>query len=306
MSRPRIGLREVGMQTTESNSIQRLEHDVRQLAGVIGERNVFRPEALHAAAAYIETVWQDQGYAVKRQTYTAAGVPSTNLEISIPGSHRPEAVLLLGAHYDSVRGSPGADDNASAVAALLEISRFFAGRRPAQTLRLVAFVNEEPPFFTTRRQGSMVYAAAARKRGDDIRLMLSLEMLGYYSSRPGSQRYPPFLGRFYPDAANFIAFVANLRSRRSMQRLVRAFQAASDFPTAHIATLALVPGVSWSDHRSFWRRGYRAVMVTDTAFYRNPHYHTAGDTPETLDYPKLAAVTEGLARATATLAQQPL
>ncbi len=294
------------MHTTESNSIQRLEHDVRQLAGVIGERNVFRPEALHAAAAYIETVWQDQGYAVTRQTYTAAGVPSTNLEISIPGSHRPEEILLLGAHYDSVRGSPGADDNASAVAALLEISRFFAGRRPARTLRLVAFVNEEPPFFTTRRQGSMVYAAAARKRGDDIRLMLSLEMLGYYSSRPGSQRYPPFLGRFYPDAANFIAFVANLRSRGSMQRLVRAFQAASDFPTAHIATLALVPGVSWSDHRSFWRRGYRAVMVTDTAFYRNPHYHTAGDTPETLNYPKLAAVTEGLARATATLAQQPL
>ena len=294
------------MHTTESNSIQRLEHDVRQLAGVIGERNVFRPEALHAAAAYIETVWQDQGYAVTRQTYTAAGVPSTNLEISIPGSHRPEEILLLGAHYDSVRGSPGADDNASAVAALLEISRFFAGRRPARTLRLVAFVNEEPPFFTTRRQGSMVYAAAARKRGDDIRLMLSLEMLGYYSSRPGSQRYPPFLGRFYPDAANFIAFVANLRSRGSMRRLVRAFQAASDFPTAHIATLALVPGVSWSDHRSFWRRGYRAVMVTDTAFYRNPHYHTAGDTPETLNYPKLAAVTEGLARATATLAQQPL
>ena len=294
------------MPMTESNSIQRLEHDVRQLAGVIGERNVFRPEALHAAAAYIETAWQAQGYAVTRQTYTAAGVPSTNLEISIPGSQRPGEVLLIGAHYDSVRGSPGADDNASAVAALLEISRFFAGRRPARTVRLVAFVNEEPPFFTTRRQGSMIYAAAARKCRDDIRLMLSLEMLGYYSSRPGSQRYPPFLGRFYPDAANFIAFVANLRSRRSMQRLVRAFQAASDFPTAHIATLALVPGVSWSDHRSFWRRGYRAVMVTDTAFYRNPHYHSASDTPETLDYPKLAAVTEGLARAAAALAQQPL
>jgi Zn-dependent M28 family amino/carboxypeptidase len=294
------------METTETNSVQRLEQDVRQLAGVIGERNVFRPEALHAAAAYIENAWRNQGYAVERQTYTAAGVPSANLEISIPGSHRPGEILLIGAHYDSVRGSPGADDNASAVAALLEISRFFAARRPARTVRLVAFVNEEPPFFTTRRQGSMVYAAAARKRRDDIRLMLSLEMLGYYSSRPGSQRYPPFLGRFYPDAANFIAFVANLRSRRSMQRLVRAFQAASDFPTAHIATLALVPGVSWSDHRSFWRRGYRAVMVTDTAFYRNAYYHSAGDTPETLDYSKLAAVTDGLAEAAATLAQQPL
>lgn len=171
------------METTETNSIQRLKEDVRQLAGVIGERNVFRPEALHAAAAYIENAWRNQGYAVERQTYTAAGVPSANLEISIPGSHRPGEILLIGAHYDSVRGSPGADDNASAVAALLEISRFFAARRPARTVRLVAFVNEEPPFFTTRRQGSMVYAAAARKRRDDIRLMLSLEMLGYYSSR---------------------------------------------------------------------------------------------------------------------------
>ncbi|MFY9943504.1 MAG: M28 family peptidase [Desulfobacterales bacterium] len=294
------------MQTTETNSIQRLEHDVRQLAGVIGERNVFHPEALHAAAAYIDNSWQSQGYAVERQTYTAAGVPSANLEISIPGSHRPGEILLIGAHYDSVRGSPGADDNASAVAALLEISRFFAGRRPARTVRLVAFVNEEPPFFATRRQGSMVYAAAARKRGDDIRLMLSLEMLGYFSSRPGSQRYPPFFGRFYPDTADFIALVANLGSRRSMHRLARAFRAASDFPLAHIATLALVPGVSWSDHRSFWRRGYRAVMVTDTAFYRNPFYHTGGDTSETLDYPKLAAVTDGLAQAAATLAQQPL
>jgi Zn-dependent M28 family amino/carboxypeptidase len=294
------------MKTTETNSVQRLEQDVRQLAGVIGERNVFHPEALHAAATYIETAWRGQGHAVERQTYTAAGVPSANLEISIPGSHRPGEILLIGAHYDSVRGSPGADDNASAVAALLEISRFFAARRPARTIRLVAFVNEEPPFFTTRRQGSMVYAAAARSRGDDIRLMLSLEMLGYFSGRPGSQRYPPFFGRFYPDTANFIAFVANLPSRRIMHRLARAFRAASDFPLEHIATLALVPGVSWSDHRSFWRRGYRAVMVTDTAFYRNPYYHSAGDTPETLDYPKLAAVTDGLARAAATLAQQPL
>ena len=136
--------------------------------------------------------------------------------------------------------------------------------------------------------------------------MIGLEMLGYFSGRPHSQRYPPLFRRFYPDTADFIAFVANLGSRRVMHRLVRAFRAASDFPLEHIATFSLVPGVSWSDHRSFWRRGYRAVMVTDTAFYRNPFYHTGADTPEKLDYAKLAGVTTGLARAVATLAQQPL
>ena len=141
--------REAGMKITATNCARRLQEDVYQLAGVIGERNVFRPEALHAAAAHIENAWQGQGYHVLRQTYTVRGVPSANLEISVPGSHRPEEIVLLGAHYDSVPGSPGADDNASAVAALLEISRLFAGRTPARTIRMVAFVNEEPPFFTT-------------------------------------------------------------------------------------------------------------------------------------------------------------
>jgi Zn-dependent M28 family amino/carboxypeptidase len=193
-----------------------------------------------------------------------------------------------------VFGSPGADDNASGVAALLELSRLLAAKPAALSVRLAAFTNEEPPFFFTHRQGSMVYAREARGRGDDIRLMLSLEMLGCFSDEPGSQRYPPLMRRFYPDRGNFIALVSNLRSRRRLHQLARAFRAAGDFPCEHAAVPSWVPGVAWSDHLSFWRHGYRALMVTDTAFYRYPWYHTGGDTPEKLDYARFARATSGL------------
>jgi Zn-dependent M28 family amino/carboxypeptidase len=159
----------------------------------------------------------------------------------------------------------------------------------------VAFVNEEPPFFLTGDMGSAVYAARARERGDDIRLMLSLEAIGYYTDAPGSQQYPPLIGLCYPDRGNFIAFVSNLASRRLLRRTVALFRAHSDFPVEHLAAPSLIPGVSWSDHRSFWRQGYRALMVTDTALYRYPHYHAPDDTPDKLDYDALARIVDGLA-----------
>jgi len=151
--------------------------------------------------------------------------------------------------------------------------------------------------------GSMIYAREARKRNDDIRLMISLEMLGYYSERPGSQRYPPLFRFFYPDRANFIAFVSNLRSRRMLHGFSAAFRRHSQFPAEHVATFPWIPGVAWSDHLAFWRQGYRAVMVTDTAFYRYPHYHAATDLPDKLDYTSMAAVTEGVSHAVASLAR---
>jgi Zn-dependent M28 family amino/carboxypeptidase len=166
--------------------------------------------------------------------------------------------LLLGVHYDSVGGSPGANDNASGVAALLEISRMFWAFEPALTVRFVAFVNEEPPFFGTSQQGSIVYAQAARRRGDDIRLMASLETIGCYSSEPGSQGYPPLFRFFYPDCGNFIGIVSDFRSRAAMRRLAAAFCAHSDFPLQTVSTFRFVPGVAWSDHDSFWRHGYGA------------------------------------------------
>ena len=274
------------------------------LAADIGERHVWRPPALADAADYIESSWQAQGYRVERQRYDIDGVPCDNLITERIGRVRPNAIIVVGAHYDTVAGSPGADDNASGVAALLEISRALADLEPALTVRLVAFVNEEPPFFMTRRQGSMVYAAAARAHGDDIRLMVSLEMLGCFRKTPRSQRYPPFFRWFYPDRGDFLAFVGNLRSRAVMRRAAQIFRQQSDLPLEHLATLALIPGVSWSDHRSFWRHGYPAFMATDTAFYRNPHYHTSEDTADKLSYPELARATDGLARMFTVLADE--
>lgn len=280
----------------------RLRRHVRTLSVEIGERNVFRPQALAAAADYIRAEWCAQGYTVESQSYRAKGVTSENLEVTRAGRRKLEQILLIGAHYDSVIGSPGANDNGSGVAALLEIGRFVAGLAPEKTLRLVAFVNEEPPFFYWGEMGSLVYAKAARRRRDPIELMISLEMLGCFLDEPGSQSYPPLLGAFYPDRGDFIAFVSNLKSYKVLRRAIAAFRAHCDFPAESLAAPYFVPGVGWSDQLSFWRQGYRAIMVTDTAFYRYRHYHTAQDTADKLNYPAMARVVEGLQKAVAELA----
>jgi Zn-dependent M28 family amino/carboxypeptidase len=282
------------------------EAHVRELAGAIGERNVFRPRALHQAADYIEQTWRAQGYAVSTQAYDAYGLPCANLEASRPGADRPGQILLIGAHYDTVRGCPGANDNASGVAAMLELSRRFAMLAPALTVRFVAFVNEEPPSFLTGQQGSMVYAKAARQRGDDIRLMASLETIGCYFDEPGTQRYPPLFRYFFPDRGNFLGLVSDLSSAPALRRMARTFRRHSDFPLEHVATFRWVPGVAWSDHLSFWRQGYRALMVTDTAFYRYRYYHTPEDTPDKLNYPALGRAIDGLFRCFAAMAKEGL
>jgi Zn-dependent M28 family amino/carboxypeptidase len=282
----------------------RLQMHVERLAGDIGERNVFASEALQRAAVYIEDEWGTMGYDVERLEYDVSGIRCANLVTTRKGSARSSEILRLGAHYDSVIGSPGANDNASGVAALLEIARMFHAVEPMLTVRFVAFVNEEPPFFWTHQQGSMVYAEAARRRGDDIRLMASLETIGCYSDQPGSQSYPPLFRLFYPNRGNFIGIVSDFGSRPAMQRLAEAFRAQSDFPLQTVSTFRFIPGVSWSDHRSFWRHGYPAVMVTDTAFYRYRHYHTPTDTADKLAFPKLAQVTLGLFQAVAVLARE--
>ena len=201
---------------------------------------------------------------------------------------------MVGAHYDSVAGAVGANDNGSGVAAALELARLLREAKPARTLCFVLFVNEEPPFDTTEAMGSRVYARRARERGENIVAMFSLETIGYYSDRPGSQRYPFPLGFFYPATGNFIAFVSNLGSRRLLHQAIAAFRRRAEFPSEAVAAPAFIPGVDWSDHRSFWEKGYPALMVTDTAPYRYPHYHTAQDTPDKVDYERAARMVTGL------------
>lgn len=283
--------------------VDRVRTHVKTLAGDIGERNMFHPQALRRAAAYIERTWQAQGYTVARQEYQARGETIANLEVSRAGTDPSAGVVVIGAHYDSVVGSPGANDNGTGVAALLEIARHLVARQPCRTVHLVAFVNEEPPFFKTASMGSRVYAKMARARGDDIHAMLCLETIGYYSDAPGSQHYPPLFNLFYPERGNFIGFVSDFRSRPLLKQAVAAFRGASDFPLEYVSTFSFIPGVDWSDHWSFWREGIPAVMVTDTAPYRYPYYHTSLDTVDKVSYPQLARVTEGLLAVVAALAQ---
>jgi Zn-dependent M28 family amino/carboxypeptidase len=289
--------------STANASTNALRAHVEHLATTIGERNVHHPLKLHAAAHYIAHQWSLQGYAVERLCYDVAGVTCENLEITRPGDARKNEIILLGAHYDTVPGSPGANDNGTGVAALLELSRLFAGIHPDLTVRFVAFVNEEAPFFANRQQGSMVYAQAAKKRGDKIRFMASLETIGCYFDAPGTQSYPPLFDLFYPDRGNFIGFVSNFRSGKAMKRLARAFRANSDFPLETTATFPFIPGIGWSDHRSFWIEGYPAIMITDTAYHRYTHYHLPSDTPDKIAYPEFTRVTSGLYAAFAELAR---
>ena len=223
-----------------------------------------------------------------------------NVELEIKGSG--DEVVLIGAHYDAVAGSPGADDNASGVAALLAIARRIRNIRPARTIRLVAFTNEEPPFFKTPEMGSYQYAKRAHERREKIVAMLSLESIGYYDTRPKSQQYPPPLNAFYPSVGDFIGFAGNLKSRALIRRCVASFRRHANFPVESAALPEIIQEVGWSDQWSFWQFGYPALMVTDTALFRNPHYHTPGDTADRLDYERMARVTEGLVGVTLDLA----
>jgi Zn-dependent M28 family amino/carboxypeptidase len=264
------------------------------LAGTIGERNLWHYEALERAAQYISSQLTASGHTVRRQTFELARLPMSNVEGVLEGTSRASEIVVIGAHYDSVSGCPGANDNGTGVAAVLELAQRFARTPQARTVRFVAFVNEEPPFFQTEHMGSAVYANAAKARGDRIAGMLSLETMGYYSDEPGSQRYPAPMGALYPDVGNFIGFVANVGSARLLLHARRAFTRRTSFPVQSAAAPAGIPGVGWSDHWSFWQAGYPAMMVTDTAPFRYPWYHTPGDTPDKIDYDRLAHVVDGL------------
>ena len=198
----------------------------------------------------------------------------------------------------------GANDNASGVAALVEVARLLVAKPLARSVRFVAFVNEEAPFFYTLDMGSHRYARRAHERGDNITAMLSLETIGYYSDAPGSQHYPFPFSFFYPDTANFIGFVGNLSSRSLVRCSLDAFRQYTPFPSEGLASPGWITGISWSDHWSFWQAGYPAIMITDTALFRYAHYHAPTDTPDKLDYNRTARVVNGLSYVVEVLANE--
>jgi hypothetical protein len=285
-----------------------LEAHVRALASDIGPRVIGHGDSMQRAERYIAGAFASAGWTVERQPYPVPGGEAVNLVVERKGRSRSDTFVVIGAHYDTVAGSPGADDNASGVAALLVLARAFAGSAPERTLRFVAFANEEPPWFQTDQMGSRVYARGCKKRGEFVVAMLSLESLGFYSKVEVSQSYPSAstaAGR--ATRGNYLAFVSNPTSKNLLARIGAAFSATKTLESDSAALPDSVDGVGWSDHWSFWEEGYPAVMATDTAPFRNPHYHRPSDTPETLDYESFALAVRGLHAVVAELAgiEQP-
>lgn len=287
----------------QSALAQELRRDVSILAGDIGTRGVHAPDGLRRAESFLTDALAAAGYEVRRQVYTVHGVECANLDVEIGGTTRRDEILILGAHYDTVYGTPGANDNASGVAVALAVARAMAGQAPARTVRFAFFVNEEPPYFQTPLMGSYVYAKACRQRDERIVGMISVETVGYYDDRSGSQAYPPLFGALYPAEGNFLAFVGNLDSREFLHRTIASFRREARFASEGVAAPALVREAGFSDQWSFWRFGYPAIMVTDTAMMRYPHYHSDRDTPDKLDYERMARVADGLQHVLASAAQ---
>ena len=273
---------------------KRFENHVTQLCSHPAGRNYIEKQGLEAARQYIAGQLTLSGYQVAFQEYTISGDTFFNIEATHVGTTHPEEIIVVGAHYDAVIGAPGANDNGSGIAAMLELAERFRNKTLPRTFRFVAFVNEEPPHFMGSQMGSYVYAKQAAKEKQRILAMFSLETVGYYSEAAGSQHYPPFFNLFYPKQGNFITFVGNLRSRSLVTRSLNTFRNHAQFPSEGIAAPAFIPGINWSDHWSFWKQGYPAIMITDTAPYRYPYYHTAGDTPDKVNYKKMVPLVHGL------------
>lgn len=262
---------------------------------------------MDAAVSLIEREFQSCGDTVERHVFDAAGRPATNIVAERRGSSTPDEVVILAAHYDTIPDTPGADDNASAIAVLIASARLLNARRHRRTIRFVAFANEEWPHFATDTMGSLAYARRCRDRNERIVAMLCLEMVGYYTPEPATQRLPagiPRALRFaFPARGNFLAAVANLTSWRLVWPFRRGFKGASRFPLYSIALPERIESIRLSDNSSFWDLGFPAMMLTDTSFLRNPHYHLATDLPETLNYPAMAEVTLGVAGGLSRLAR---
>ncbi len=280
----------------------RLEAHVRHLSGACRPRDWRHPEGLESAADHIETHLRKAGGRVWSQTFRVRGRTYRNVGASFGPEAGPRVVV--GAHYDACEDLPAADDNASGVAGLLELAANLGTRPPRSRVDLVAYTLEEPPFFRTQDMGSARHAEALRQEGCPVKAMLALEMIGRFEDAPGSQRYPSsLLGFLYPDRGNFIAVVGRTRDSGLVRTVKRSLRGANPLPVVSINAPRWIPGLDFSDHHPFWDRGFSAVMVTDTAFYRNRDYHTERDTADRLDYQRMAQVVQGVEAAVRQLAQ---
>jgi Zn-dependent M28 family amino/carboxypeptidase len=275
-----------------------LQQVVSRLAGDIGTRTYRDFDQLEGAAHYISEQFALFGYQVTRQPFDFGGNTYHNIIAEHTGNSLPEALLIVGAHYDSVSTTPGADDNASGIAGVLGLARALAGTQLARTVRFVAFALEEWPVYRSRNMASHHYALSLKEKNEHVEGMICLEMIGYFCDREGCQRYPfPFMNKVFPKAGNFISMVGNTRSKSFTERMAQSFRQGTDLPVVTLNAPAIVIGIDFSDHWSFNKLGYEALMVTDTAFYRNPHYHAPTDLPDTLDYARMSNVVEGLTEA---------
>ncbi len=280
-----------------------LKQHIDIIAGKIGERNIRKYDALRASAEYIKTTFCNLNYEVMTQNYMVSRKNVENIEVELESKSNSGEIIIVGAHYDSVIGSPGANDNASGIAALLEIARLMSKQKLERSVRFVAFVNEEPPFFRTRHMGSRIYARRSRQRNENIVAMISLETIGFYSEEKGSQNYPFPFGMYYPDKGNFLAFVGNLSAKNLVRQSIATFRKYATFPSEGVAAPSWIPGIGWSDQWAFWKEHFPAIMITDTAPFRYKYYHTPDDTPDKIDYDCLASVVSGLTHMVADLAR---
>jgi len=284
-----------------------LRSHVNVLANLIGPRHLGKPTTMEAAVSYIQRQFTEIGDTPTLQTYSVANTESSNIIIERLGATIPDQIVIVGAHYDTVISTPGADDNASAVAMLIEVARLLKPRKLRRTLRFVAFANEEPPHFHMDTMGSQQYARACRKADENIVGMICLEMVGFYSDAKNSQHIPPVIPRLvhplFPKRANFLASVANFRSLKLLLSFRRGFKRATKLPLFSVPLPERINEIRLSDNSSFWDQNYPALMITDTSFLRNRHYHQPTDLPETLDYTRLTQATLGVANAVARISK---
>jgi len=280
------------MERIKSNIIE----TVLFLSGTIGQRSWKDLDKLAASAEFIESRMQESDCTTEQQHFPFRDNTYANIITEITGTDPDcQEILVVGAHYDSCEGTPGADDNASGVAGLLELARLTREKPLRKTVRYVAFCLEEPPAYGTKHMGSYVHAESLHDEGTRVFGMISLEMLGYYRDEKGSQYYPSSLFRpFYPDTGNFIAFVGDFSSQKFSKTVKSAFTSVSSFPVESLNGFSIIPGVDFSDHRNYWKFAYPAFMITDTSFYRNPNYHDSGDLPDTLDYDRMTLLTKAM------------